>query len=119
MPVLSRPAALITGASSGIGAPYADRLARRGHDLVLVARDEQRMENLAARLHAQTGVLIDILPADLTNYNDLARVEARLREDSLRSSWPRAAYMFRPCCRLRLAPRSGNAVAEAPIAYPM
>jgi hypothetical protein len=40
------------------------------------------MENLAARLHAQTGVLIDILPADLTNYNDLARVEARLREDS-------------------------------------
>jgi uncharacterized protein len=82
LPALSRPAALITGASSGIGATYADRLARRGHDLVLVARDEQRMENLAARLRAQTGVIIHILPADLTNYNDLARVEARLREDA-------------------------------------
>lgn len=79
----ARPAAaLVTGASSGIGAVYADRLARRGHDLVLVARDRARMEAAAARLHAQTGVAIDVLPADLTAAGDLARVEARLRDDA-------------------------------------
>src|ERR1043166_5982483 len=72
---------LITGASTGIGAVYADRFARRGHDLVLVARDRTRMETLAGRLRRETGVAIDILPADLTNAQDLARVEARLRED--------------------------------------
>lgn len=75
------PTALITGASSGIGATYADRLARRGHDLILVARDGARMEALAARLRQETGVAIDILPADLTNRDDLAKVEARLRDD--------------------------------------
>jgi uncharacterized protein len=75
-------AALITGASSGIGATYADRLARRGYDLVLVARDKQRMEALAAPLREQTGVAIDILPADLTQAEDLRAVEARLRQDT-------------------------------------
>jgi len=75
-------AALITGASSGIGATYADRLARRGHDLVLVARDKPRMEALAATLRDQTGVAIDILPADLTVAGDLQAVEARLRDDT-------------------------------------
>jgi short-subunit dehydrogenase len=75
-------AALITGASTGIGATYADRLARRGHDLVLVARDVARLETLAARLKAETGVNVDILPADLTDKADLARVEARLRDDA-------------------------------------
>ena len=74
--------ALITGASSGIGATYADRLARRGHDLVLVARDKARMEAIAARLREETGVAIDILPADLTAAADLQAVEARLREDA-------------------------------------
>jgi short-subunit dehydrogenase len=72
---------LITGASSGIGATYADRFARRGHDLVLVARDKKRMEALAARLRDETGVAIDILPGDLTNPGDLAAVEKRLRDD--------------------------------------
>ncbi|HTN62334.1 MAG TPA: SDR family oxidoreductase [Devosia sp.] len=75
------PSVLITGASSGIGATYADRLARRGHDLVLVARDGARMGTLAAKLQQETGVVIDILPADLTDRTDLAKVEARLRED--------------------------------------
>ena len=75
------PSVLITGASSGIGATYADRFARRGHDLVLVARDGARMETLAAKLRQETGVAIDILPADLTKRDDLARVEARLRDD--------------------------------------
>lgn len=76
-----RPAVLITGASSGIGATYADRLARRGHDLVLVARDRARLEALAARLRAETGVAIDVLRADLTDSADLAAVENRLRAD--------------------------------------
>lgn len=75
------PTVLITGASSGIGATYADRFARRGHDLVLVARDKERMEALAARLRDETGVAIDILQADLTNLGDLAAVEKRLRDD--------------------------------------
>jgi short-subunit dehydrogenase len=73
--------ALITGASSGIGATYADRLARRGYDLVLVARDRERMEALAARLRAETGVTIEVVKADLIDAADLARVETRLRED--------------------------------------
>lgn len=75
-------AALITGASTGIGATYADRLARRGHDLVLVARDTARLETLAAKLKAATGVKVDLITADLTDKADLARVEARLRDDA-------------------------------------
>lgn len=74
-------AALITGASTGIGAVYADRLARRGHDLVLVARDEARLNALAARLKAETGVKVEVLVADLTAKDALAKVEARLRSD--------------------------------------
>jgi uncharacterized protein len=75
------PAVLVTGASTGIGAVYAERFARRGHDLVLVARDQERMEILARRLRGETGVGIDILPADLTDHAALARVEDRLRTD--------------------------------------
>lgn len=75
------PAVLITGASSGIGATYADRFARRGHDLVLVARDAARLSSLAERLRKETGVAVDVLPADLTAETDLLRVEARLRDD--------------------------------------
>jgi short-subunit dehydrogenase len=77
----SSSTALVTGASSGIGAVYADRLARRGHNLVLVARDRARLGVLAARLREEAGVTVDVLPADLTEAADLARVEARLRED--------------------------------------
>ncbi len=73
--------ALITGASTGIGAVYADRLARRGYDLILVARDAARLEALAARLREATGRSIDILAADLTDRADVARVEARLTSD--------------------------------------
>jgi short-subunit dehydrogenase len=73
--------ALITGASTGIGAAYADRLARRGYDLVLVARDQARLEALASRLRSETGQQIEVMPADLTAKDDLARVEARLRDD--------------------------------------
>lgn len=76
------PTTLITGASSGIGATYAERFARRGHGLVLVARDNARLEALAARLRQETGVAIDVLPADLTQHDELATVEARLRGDA-------------------------------------
>ena len=73
--------ALVTGASSGIGAVYADRLAHRGHDLVLVARDAARLETLAARLRSETGRTIDVLPADLATAEGVARIEARLGSD--------------------------------------
>lgn len=76
------PAVLITGASTGIGAVYADRFAKRGHDLILVARDVARMESLAERLRRETGVAMDIIKADLTQAADLAVVEARLRNDA-------------------------------------
>lgn len=72
---------LITGASSGIGATYAERFARRGQDLVLVARDKARLDSLAARLSAEHKVTVDVLQADLTDPTQLARVEQRLRED--------------------------------------
>ena len=80
--MITRTTVLITGASTGIGATYAERFARRGHDLVLVARDRARLEALAERLREETGAAVDILPADLTQPGDLAAVEARLREDA-------------------------------------
>ena len=58
--------ALVTGASAGIGAVYADRLAKRGYDLVLVARDFARMGALGERLRNETGVAVEAIPADLT-----------------------------------------------------
>lgn len=76
------PSVLITGASTGIGAAYAERFARRGHDLVLVARDMARMEALRARLRQENGVAIDIIQADLTQPAELATVETRLRDDA-------------------------------------
>lgn len=74
--------ALITGASTGIGATYADRLARRGYDLVLVARDQARLEALATRLRGETGVAVEVLRADLNQPADLARIEQRLKDDA-------------------------------------
>jgi short-subunit dehydrogenase len=75
----SQGTALITGASSGIGAIYADRLARRGYDLILVARNQSRLEELATRLRDETGRLVEIVPADLNDNADLLRVETVLR----------------------------------------
>jgi short-subunit dehydrogenase len=75
----SKDVALITGASAGIGAVYAERLARRGYALVLVARDVQRLEALAAQLRAATGVAVDVIAADLSRDADVARIEQRLQ----------------------------------------
>lgn len=74
--------ALITGASSGIGAVYADRLAKRGFDLILVARDHDRLNTLARQLRESTNRIVRVLAADLTEEYDLACVEETLRSDS-------------------------------------
>jgi hypothetical protein len=74
--------ALITGASAGIGATYAERLAQRGHDLLLVARDIQRLESMAGRLSQQYGVRVEVLKADLSDKAELKAVEERLRSDA-------------------------------------
>jgi len=73
--------AVVTGASSGIGAVYADRLAKRGYNLILVARNEARLKSLSARLTSETGRSIKVLPGDLSNKAELAKVEATLRDD--------------------------------------
>ena len=78
----SKGTALITGASAGIGAVYADRLSRRGYDLILVARDAVRLAGLATHLSAETGRKAEVLIADLTNKGDLLRVEDRLQSDA-------------------------------------
>lgn len=78
----TRPTVLITGASSGIGATYAERFARRGHDLVLVARDKSRLDKLAIRLHEESNVAVEVLQADLTSRADLSVLETRLRNDA-------------------------------------
>jgi hypothetical protein len=70
--------AVVTGASSGIGAIYADRLARRGHDLILVARSEQKLREVAKRVAGATGRAVNTLPADLNDKSDLRRVETLL-----------------------------------------
>src|SRR6201996_1668736 len=73
--------ALITGASTGIGAVYADRLAKRGYDLILVARNKERLSEVAARLKS-TGRKIETIAADLTRKEDVQRVAGRLSADA-------------------------------------
>ncbi|MBB3262150.1 hypothetical protein F4827_005010 [Paraburkholderia bannensis] len=74
--------AMITGASSGIGAVYAERLARRGYDLILVARNRERLDLLAKRIGNESGRAIQTVVADLGDRNSLALVETKLREDA-------------------------------------
>ena len=80
--VQSQGTALITGASSGIGAVYAQRLAARGFDLLLVARDQQRLETAASQLREAHGVKVEVLKADLTQKDDVLKLQQRLRSDS-------------------------------------
>jgi len=79
---MTRPIALVTGASSGIGASFARVLAERGHDLVLVARDGGRLEALAKELQDAHGATAQVLPADLTDADQLATIEARCHDGS-------------------------------------
>jgi short-subunit dehydrogenase len=78
----SKGTALITGASSGIGAIYADRFASRGYDLILVARNRERLDGVAKRISEDTGRSVQAIVADLNDRADLARVEQVLRMDS-------------------------------------
>ena len=78
---LNKGIALVTGASSGIGAIYADRLAKRGYDLILVARNGERLSALASRIGAETGRKVETVVADLGAQADLAKVEAVLKGD--------------------------------------
>lgn len=77
----TRPRALVTGASSGIGQAFAERLARDGYDLIIVARRRDRLDELAVRLRA-TGSDVDVMPADLTEKSGLSAVETRVRDDA-------------------------------------
>lgn len=80
---MANPTALVTGASSGIGEVFAQQLARRSYDLVLVARCSERLQTLAARLKAEAGVGVEVLSTDLTDQAGLRRVEARAAQAPL------------------------------------
>ncbi len=74
----NKPVAVVTGASSGIGAVYAERLASRGFDLVLVARRAERLHTLSAKVSQAHGAKVEVIDADLTKEADLERVEGVL-----------------------------------------
>lgn len=74
----TRPIALVTGASAGIGVVFSRRLAERGYDLILVARRWERLEQLARELAERYGARAEVLPADLTNDAELKQVEERI-----------------------------------------
>lgn len=74
------PTALITGGSAGLGAAYAEHLAARGYDLVLVARDRAHLDHVAERLSQNFGVVVEVIAADLTVADERATVERRLTD---------------------------------------
>lgn len=74
------PTALVTGATAGLGAEFARQLAASGHDLVLVARDEGRLESTRARLSSEHGVNVEVLPADLTTDAGCGLVSDRIAD---------------------------------------
>src|SRR5713226_8342732 len=74
--------ALITGASRGIGAVYAERLAQRGYDLVLIARDQRRLDHLASRIAGATKRKVSVIAADLTQERGIALVEEEIEKNN-------------------------------------
>lgn len=83
----SKKIAVVTGASSGIGSVYADRFARRGYDLLLVARRGDRLRELAAKLEQAYGITAETLVADLEKDDELTRLETVLAGNTASGSW--------------------------------
>ena len=98
--------AVITGASAGIGALYADRLARQGHDLILVARSAERLERVAADIRDRTGRTVETIVADLTDTDDVSRIAALIAAD------PRITMLVNNAGVGATAPLLGSDVAE-------
>lgn len=78
---IPKPRAVVTGASSGIGAAFAERLARDGHDLMIVARRRDRLDQLQRRLQGEYGVAVDVQPADLADPAALLALEGRVADN--------------------------------------
>ena len=101
-PHRSRGTALVTGATAGLGAEFCTQLAAQGHDLVIVARDESRLDEVAARLHAQFAVEVEVLAADLVTDEGTALVAARLALESnpgVTTGQQRRVRIARELCR--------------------
>ncbi len=107
MSTSSRKMAVITGASSGIGAVYADRLAQRGYDLLLVARRGDRLQTLAATISSAHGVQVDTLVADLATEAGQASVETIL------ASNPAVSVLVNNAGIARLAPIAGSDLQDS------
>ncbi|MEO7495986.1 MAG: SDR family oxidoreductase [Massilia sp.] len=107
MTITTRKTALITGASAGIGAAYADRLAKRGYDLVLVARRADRLQALAEQLSAAHGVKAQTLVADLATDEGQARVAQVLSND------PTISVLVNNAGVARLAPIEGSPLEDS------
>jgi short-subunit dehydrogenase len=95
--------ALITGASSGIGALYAEKLAQRGYDLILVARNREQLNALASSISTRTGRAVEVLPTDLNDRNELARGRAIAhgRQHHLAGQQRGHGHTY-PCCTATL-----------------
>ena len=103
----NKPVAVVTGASAGIGAVYAQRLAARGFDLILVARRADRLTALSKEVQGKHGTKVEVVSADLTNPDDLARTEKLVAADK------RVAMLVNNAGSAKLAPMSATSIEDA------